>query len=256
MPRDRGARSHAYDRRYRRSTDHRVGDRHRGPRTDFQLLEWTKLSKEETQQYGTAWALFWFLSNQHNAELQRYVHLLDGAGAEIEQRPELARHIWDLAFPTLPPTIVDRMLRDWISNGSHVVRHLRFAARDWSATERQLGDADVYALRALLHHHAGERDAQVRADAVAALAAEPTNVLAHLLFAAVTHTGITTDGVRAMAAAHEDDWRAWMLLADPQIETGEAEAARKRACEIVAANPALLPPRELCQNRRVASPSP
>lgn len=216
-----------------------------------ELFEWAKSSKEETRQYSTAWALFWFLINQHRAELQRYVHLLDGVGAEIERRPELARRIWDLGFPTLPLTVAERELHDWIINGSHVVTHFRLKPRDWSVTKRRLGDADVYAVRALLRRLAGKRDAQVRADVAAALAAEPTNVVARLLAAALDHTGITADDARAIVGAHEDDWRAWMLVAGAaQDNTGEAEAARARACKLVAANPVLLPPSELCSSRR------
>jgi hypothetical protein len=220
-----------------------------------ELFEWTKVSKEETRQYSTAWMLFWFLISQHGAELQRYAHLLDGAGAEIKRRPDLARRIWDVVFPTLPLTVVDRELHHWIFNGSSVVTHLTLKARDWSATERRLGDADVYAIRALLRGLTGGRDAQARADVAAALAVEPTNVLAHLLAASLGHIEITADDARAIAAVHEDDWRAWMLVAgavqDSHIEAGEAEAARARACEIIAANPALLPPRELlCPGRR------
>lgn len=226
------------------------------------LFEWTKPSKEETRQYITAWVLFWFLGNRHGAELQRYAHLLDGAGAEIERRPDLARRLWDHAFPTLPLTAVDRELHDWIFHGRYIVRSLRFKlkARDWSATERRLGDADVYAVRALLRSLAGERAAQARADIAAALAAEPTHVLARLLATAFDHTEITADDARAIAAAHEDDWRAWMLVAgavpDSHVEATEAEAARARACELVAANPALLPPPELCSGRRAEPSSP
>jgi hypothetical protein len=216
-----------------------------------QLFEWTKPAKYEERQYVTAWMLFWFLSSRHFVELQRYAHLLDVAGAAIDRRPDLARHIWGLTFPTLPLTAVDRELRDWILDGSHVVTHLRFKARDWSATERRLGDADVCAIRALLRQLAGERDTQARADVAAALAAEPTHVLAHLLAAALDHTQITAEKARAIADAHQDDWRAWLLVvrAVSPGQPGEIGAARARACEIVAANPALLPPPDLCSAR-------
>jgi hypothetical protein len=224
-----------------------------------ELFEWTKVGKEEGRQYTTAWALFWFLSNKHEAELQRYAHLLDGAGAEIEQRPDLARSIWDLAFPTLPFTAVDRALHDYLFNGrSYLVRRIRLKAGDRSITERRIGDADVYAIRALLRHLAGRSDAQARADVAAALAAEPTHVLARLLAAELDHTEIMANEARAIAGAHEDDWRAWLLVASAVSsgQAGEAEAARARACEIAAANPAVLPPPGLCPGRRADLPSP
>ncbi|HEX7837310.1 MAG TPA: hypothetical protein VF469_07600 [Kofleriaceae bacterium] len=223
-----------------------------------ELFEWTKPTREESRQYIIAWALFCFLINQHEAELQRYAHLLDDAGAEIEQRSDLARRTWDLAFPTLPFTAVDRALHDWLFNGkSYAVRRFRLKSGDRSTTERRLGDADVYAIRALLRHLAGRRDTQSRADVTAALAAEPTHVLARLLAAALDHREIAADEVRAIAGAHEDDWRAWMLVASA-VSSGaaEAKAARARACEIAAANPALLPPPGLCPSRRADLPSP
>lgn len=221
------------------------------------LFEWTKIAQEESQQYFTAWTLFWFLVNKHSAELQRYAHLLDSVGGGIDTHPDLARRIWDLAFPTLPLTGVDRELEDWIFNGSHVERQLRVRARDWSAIERPLEDADVYAIRALLRH-LGERDAQARADVAAALAVEPTHVLARLLATALDHTEVTASEARAIAGAHEDDSRAWLLVASAVSsgQAGEVEAARRRACEITAANPALWPPPGLCPGRRAEQTSP
>jgi hypothetical protein len=218
-----------------------------------ELFEWTKMAKEEHRQYMTAWALFWFLINEHQAELQRYAQLLDGAGAGVEERSDLPRSIWDRSFPTLPLTAVDRALQGWLSQGSrYVVRRFRLNMGDRSTTERQLGDADVYAIRALLRHVADKDDAQVRTDVAAARAADPTHVLARLLAAALDRTAITADEARAIAGAHEDDWRAWLLVARA-VSAGrseEAEAARTRACEIAAANPALLPPPDLCPERQ------
>ena len=153
--------------------------------------------------------------------------------------------------------MVDRELNDWISHGSHVVTHLRFKARSWSTTERRLGDADVHAIRALLHDLAGGRDVQAHTDVAAALAAEPTNVLAWLLAMKLDHPEITADEARAIVAAHEGDWRAWMLATIAvQGSHDEAEAARARACALVAANPVLRPPPELCAARAPVRSSP
>lgn len=224
-----------------------------------ELFEWTKKGKEEHRQYTTSWALFWFLINQHTAELQRYAHLLDGAGAKIKQRPDLARRIWDLSFPTLPFTAVDHALEDWISHGEkYLVRRLSLKIGGRLTTERRLEDADVYAIRALLRHLSGREETQERADVAAAIAAEPTHVLARLLAAASDPTQMTADEARAIARAHEDDWRAWLLVASAVSPgpAGEVEAARVKACEIAAANPALSPPAELCSARHPGLPAP
>jgi hypothetical protein len=219
-----------------------------------ELFEWTEISKDEGRKYITAWALFWFLANQHPVELQRYARLLHQAGAEIEHRTDLARQLWDRSFPALPFSDVDRALDRWIFHGQrYEVRRFRLNMGERSIIERRLGDADVYAIRATLRLL--KQDAQARADVAAALAAEPTHVLARLLTIALDKTKITADEARAIARAHEADWRAWMLVAGT-LSSGtseEAEAARARACELAAENPALSPPAELCPKQHAAA---
>lgn len=223
--------------------------------TISELFEWTTMRKNESRQYITAWALFWFLANKHPTELQRYAILLNAAGAEIERRPDLAKRLWDRAFPTLPFTQVDRALDDWITRSQqYEVRRFRLKLGDRPIAERRLGDADVYAIRAMLRRLNG--DAQARADVAAALAAEPTHVLARLLALALDKSDITPDQARATARAHADDWRAWLLVAGAVSgSTEEAEAARTTACRLAATNPALSPPPELCPKDRAAAPS-
>jgi hypothetical protein len=41
----------------------------------------------------------------------------------------------------------------------------------------------------------------------------------------------------------------WLLACAMVLGPGEAAAALRRACELVAANPALTPPRKLCGGR-------
>jgi hypothetical protein len=214
-----------------------------------ELFEWASASTDETRQYLTAWALFCFLSNQHGAELGRYMQLLATADREIERRSDRARRIWDQAFPSLPVTTVDRQLHDWWLHGTHDEQQFRFKPQDGAITERRLGDADVYAVRAVLRSAEGTRDDRVRADVAAALASEPTNVLAWLMSAALDHRPITADDARPIVDAHDGDWRAWLLLATAVEDVpGELDvpAARTRACALIAANPALLPPPGLC----------
>jgi hypothetical protein len=221
-----------------------------------ELFEWTTISSDEGSEYITAWALFWFLANQFPTELQHYARLLHQADAEIEQRSDLARQLWDHAFPALPFSNVDRALNHWIVHGQrYEVQRFRLRMGERSINERQLGDADVYAIRAMLR--ALKEDAQARADAAAALAAEPTHVLARLLAMALDKTEITADEASAIARANKADWRAWMLVAGtvPSGPSGEAEAARARACVIAAANPALSPPPKLCPKHRAAPSS-
>jgi hypothetical protein len=214
------------------------------------LFAWTARAKDERREYTTAWALFWFLINQHSAELLHYRELLDRAGDDIEVPPERATRIWLEAFPSLPLDEVDGKLKHWLLNGMHREDVFKLAASDWEPVQRTMGDAEVHALRALLHKAGGKQDAQVRDSVTAALAVDPTNVLARLLALALDHKEIAADEARAIAREHDGDWRAWMLIAmavqKANGSTSEIKAAHARACALAGANPALLVPSELC----------
>lgn len=215
------------------------------------LLTWRKISENESRQYSTAWALFTFLLNEHRAELVRYMQLLDTTDEpEAALSPEQDAQVWGKAFPSLPLGAVDGELHQWLLTGHHVVLHFNLRLPQWPVSERRLGDAEVYAIRGLLRATVANQPAQARADIAAALAAEPTNVLARLLTVALDHKKVTTDDARAITAVHQDDWRAWLLasiaMSDGHGDRAELEAARRRACELISANPALIVPMKLC----------
>ena len=215
------------------------------------LLTWQSLGSaaDERGRYSTSWALFTFLINQRPSELARYLTLLDASdsAASPASRADQHERAWRTVFP-MPDTELDGQLRQWLVSGHHIVLHVRVRVRDWPTSQRALSDADVYALRALLHATPTAANQQ-QAELAAALAAEPTHVLATLIGVS-RGRAVTPDEARAITAAHGDDWRAWwlaeMALAKPPADPSERDAARAKTCELIAQNPALVPPPSLC----------
>lgn len=202
-------------------------------------------SPAEARHYSTAWALFTFLINAHRDELVHFLQLLDDSArssGSLPTQPEL----WQQAFPSLPLAEVDGDLRQWLVSGHHTVLHFRVQARDWPVRERVLSDAEVLAVQGYLI--ADEKQEQSRM--AAALALDPTNVLAWLIELHHRNVKISAATGRAMAAAHGDDWRAWWLasqaIAGENRDPAEAAAAAAKACALIAENPALVAPPKLC----------
>lgn len=214
------------------------------------LFQWQDTSKHEASEYSTAWALFTFLMNRDRAGLLRYLQILQREARSRSATSQAeAEAWWAEAFPSLPLGEVDLELRQWLLSGNHTVMHFTVEERRWPIAERALGDADAYAARAMLRFRIAQND-QARADAAAALAAEPTNVLARLVLTINGKQRPTIEEARAMVAAHPGDWRAWLLdalvISDAHGDAAEQEAARTRSCALAAHNPALVVPSGLC----------
>jgi hypothetical protein len=199
------------------------------------LFEWDRIGPDESHEYSTAWALFTFLISEHQPELLRYLQLLD----DVDAKPAAqAARVWSEAFPSLPLSTVDEVLQRWVATGRHLVRRINIQLRTWQSNERSLADPDVYAIRGMLHGMRATAAAQTQAhEAVAAaLSSDPTNVLAWLVRLPLDDKWPTVEQGRALAAAHRDDWRAWVLCAQAiQKANGDAhevEAARDAACQL------------------------
>jgi hypothetical protein len=184
--------------------------------------------------YATAWALFTYLFNTQPDRLAQLEQRLDAlapsnAGA------------WNEVFADLPLDRLEVELRDWLRSGSHKVLHFNVTLQQHPVVERPLTDAEVLAARSVLDSQfAGRLDAS-DADARAALALDPTNVLAMTMAYSLHHT-VQADAARAAAAAHPDDWRAWLLVTLAVPAGDEATQAHTRMCELAAHNLALAPP--------------
>jgi hypothetical protein len=217
------------------------------------LFAWRDITADEDRQYSTAWALFTYLINTHRDELLRYLQLLHDVGKpRDEATAEDAAQLWQAAFRSLPLADVDSALRQWLIVGHHEVMHFTVQWREWSVTERALGDADVHAARGMLCALVAHRPDEARADAAAALAVEPGNVLARLTVAGLDHAPVTAEQARVMTEAHGEDWRAWWLaaiaLSHDHADTKQIANARITACGLFAQNAALVAPSKLCDS--------
>jgi uncharacterized protein DUF1570 len=227
-----------------------------------ELFDWNQnnLNAEEVPLYQTAWALFSFLINEHRAELAHYLWLIDRTGGLAKDTwRQQQRHTWNEAFPSLPVEQVDSKLEDWIAHGRHLELQFQVAFKAAPITARRLGEADTYAVRALVL--GGPTPAQrerAREEIEHALVAEPTNALAWVLNTRVGGR-IGTQVAQSITAAHPEDWRAWWLattsLENAHGDPAELDRTRTRACALIAQNRALVAPPRLCPGRDGTPPS-
>lgn len=184
-----------------------------------QLVACDDLRCTDRHFYAAAWALFTYLRNVKQADVSSYPQLV--ASANLDE--------------------LEAEVKRWLVSGSHTVLHYDVRLPTYAVTERELGDADVYAARALLRLEFQGREDLAKADATAALAVEPTHVLANVVAAKVS-APVTAERARAIATAHPTDWRAWLLVAMALRQGDEAREALQRSCELAAQNPALFAP--------------
>jgi hypothetical protein len=185
-----------------------------------EMLACTRGACLDSRFYATAWALFSFLLNNHRAELFALIdHLAKMPPGSARADPARA---WNEALPQLPVDTVDRELAQWLAYGKVGISQFTVELVDPAVTERALADADALAARAVLRHGRSE-------DAEAALAKDPTELVARLVIAA--DQPVREDAARATAAAHAEDWRAWWLVT--RAVPGDAEA-RGKMCALAA----------------------
>jgi hypothetical protein len=215
------------------------------------LFGWNHISEHEEHEYVTAWGLITFLINIHPQELVQYMRLIEIRG-ESRDPVSVGDHaaLWSEAFPSLPLADVDAQFRQWLVTGSHLVNHLLIKRRTWPIAERMLGDADAYAVRGMLLGQVPNQAAAARENLAAAIAAEPTNVLARLAMLQLDDATITVEEARALVAANRADWRAaWLAVIAIYRAHGDAaeqRALRAHACSLIAHNPAVVAPSAMC----------
>lgn len=180
--------------------------------------------------YITAWAMFAYLRTEHPKELAAFEHLLG---------EEPASKAWREVFPDLDAAKLDMELRQFLVNGGLDIAHYTIEKRTWPIAVRVLGDADVHALRALLLHNRDRTAPAVATEVDAALALDPTNVLAQVMYLFVHHQVRSIEEARALTAAHPTDLLAWTVLASASDRGAEHEAAVAKACALMAENPAI-----------------
>lgn len=197
--------------------------------------------------YVAAWALFTYLTNARGEDLARYE-------AKLAELPEDPKRAWQQTFGAMPVEQLQAAMQHWLVEGRHQVFKYKVQLRTWQVAERVLGDGDVLAARALLRLQFQEDRDAARQAVVAALAVDATNVLAHVVKLELD-ASIEAGEARAIARAHPEDWRAWWLVAAAVRNSDEARQAQYTACELIAKNPAIVPPWQPCPTR-TPPPSP
>ncbi|HTR54508.1 MAG TPA: DUF1570 domain-containing protein [Kofleriaceae bacterium] len=194
--------------------------------------------------YASAWALYAFLLNNHPAELRKLEHQLES------QKFDAA---WQTSFGDLTLDQVDKQVLDWLGSGGIAVASYKLELQQWPTQQRSLGDADVHALRALLHFYRDRDDS--RHETAAAIALDPSNVLARIVESDLDKQPPAIDVAKALVAAHPDQWLAWGLLYAALKQGPDADAAHAKMCELVLQNPELLL-YEKCKSASQPTPAP
>jgi hypothetical protein len=181
--------------------------------------------------YASTWALFTFLMNQHPRELLRYMAAL----AELKSGEAPA---WDTVVPELGAEQMQTELAQWLAHGGTTVREYDVTLKPVAFEQRVLGDADAYAARAVVRSMAGQHGDVP--ELAAALAVDPTHLIANVLRAARDHT-VSPDLARRIVEAHPDDWRAWFLAWRAAQNATESLEAREKTCALWQAHPTAVP---------------
>ena len=176
--------------------------------------------------YATAWAMFSFLANTYPNELIEFAR-------RIDELPEGRwMQAWTESFPKLAPSELDHQIRKWLAYGKHTVWKFDVELKQWPVTERVLRDADVHAARALLRERFRNVGDPKPPELAAALAADPTHLIANLVNAEYDKA-IDLALAKRIAEAHPKDWRAWWLVAlGANWKGDDARAAWERACAL------------------------
>jgi len=188
--------------------------------------------------YATAWTMYAYLHYKHPAELARFELALGN------MPPEQA---WQQTMTELPTQALDHELTQYLLYGGYTIAHFNIEKRQWPIAERPLADADVDAIRALLHWMRDAKSPDAERELAAALAADPTHVLANVLDAHVHKRTPSLDRARAVTLAHPDDFLAWLLLAQATRNREEQRGAHDKVCALIADDPAAQGPRD-CHN--------
>lgn len=184
--------------------------------------------------YATTWALVTYLLNEHPDELVTYMNALVATPREGQAQ------LWGEVFPALPPAKLDHELATWIHYGKIKVFHYKGQSRDYPATERLLPEAEILAGKGLLRALFAPDRPSAPPETVAALAADATNVLANLVKVSVENK-VDVERARAVAAAHPEDWRAWLIAWRAELPAAERREARDQTCRLLAAAQTTVP---------------
>lgn len=176
---------------------------------------------------GLSWLMVYWMFNAHSAEFVRFQKLLI-SGLD----PSKA---WKVVFPSQSLGDIDQELNHFAQYGQTSIAKLPVADAPFSVKrERQLGSADVHALKAEAALAAGQSK-EAQAELASALADDPSNVAALRRQLPLAKPSERLALARRATTAHPDDGVAWLLLGDALREAGaqeEALQAYRKATEL------------------------
>ncbi|HXJ23477.1 MAG TPA: hypothetical protein VMT03_24900 [Polyangia bacterium] len=186
-----------------------------------------------------AWLLVHYLVTQRPTEFNR----LQVALQELKPTPVA----WAQALPDLPVDKLDQVLDDYARNDAYRVVQRPFVSAPPAVASRVMTDAEVHSTRARLLQMMpmGQPDPQaVKGELAEARAADPSNVeaLAYQIawFTAPADRASWAGEAARVAAAHPDDWRAWLAVDLTASSDAARRAALVRALALSPDQPAVL----------------
>jgi tetratricopeptide (TPR) repeat protein len=188
--------------------------------------------------YAAAWITVHYLMNHRVEALAGYEKALhEGA------TPEAA---WKAAFGGQTPEALGADVRRYVDGGRYALLRYRFTAPKLAApAERLLSDAETHATRALLYltgakiiEHVpdlapefGSPPDEAKRELAEALRQEPDHVAARAIEHFMLKVPIVLEQATAISRKHEDDWLAWLMVADAAGGSAGATTPQDNALE-------------------------
>lgn len=194
--------------------------------------------------YSTAWLLVHLLMSNHAEEFADYQRAL---GRSVDHA-----RAWEAAFGGLDHAALDRALRDYGQSAAFATYSFRVPEAAMPGTPHRMPNADVSALRALIHSTCPECDgedaeASARLEVLDAFEQQPGHLRATAIrvrYLSETLTDSSKDELRSATEAYPEQWLGWLMLAQAESRPGgdasEAERALARALRLSPHQPYAL----------------
>lgn len=198
-----------------------------------ELLAWRRSGDDALGSYhARAWLLYHYLWNTRSKALADYTGRLSNGDDPAAS--------WRAAFPDLDPATPAAMASldgelDPYRKAGRYVYYAVSADPEVSFAERPVAPADVHALVIQVRWDGAGVKERNGADLEEALREDPAQPIA--AWRSASDDASRTKLMRAAVAAHGDDWRAWQLLGDALVATGDRGGAEEAYRKAVALGP-------------------
>jgi hypothetical protein len=185
--------------------------------------------------YETSWAVVHWLFDERKDDAVRFEDAL--------AHGKNAQKAWKEIFGDLDEHAMSEVVGKYVTKHKNKIIKANVPAVKVTLQSRPLGDADVYAFRAMLYMsmHGARSDEEVKKLAMSnideAVRLEPTNFWANVVsYAYFDRLPMTIDIAKHAAESQNDNWLAWTYYADVigamHGPVAERRAAAKRAVDL------------------------